>query len=274
MGHTGQRLEVFARKAAPFQVTWLGYVGTTGMAAMDGLVADAIHVRPGEEPYYVERVLRMPNGYACYAAPRDAPEVGELPALASGQVTFGCFNNPAKFTSAMLDAWAAILLRVPGSRLLLKFYGLDDDGVRAGLEGQFTRRGVASERVILEGQAEHRDFLEGYSRVDLALDTQPYSGGLTTCEALWMGVPVVTFPGRTFAGRHAASHLTHAGFPHFVARDLSGYVELAVSWARQPEALAIVRERMREQMLVSPLCNAERFARDFLDLLREAGVYT
>jgi protein O-GlcNAc transferase len=166
---------------------------------------------------YCERVLRMPNGYACYGAPADAPEVGPLPAMGSGQVTFGCFNNPAKFAPSVLAAWAEILKRAPGSRLLLKYGGLHEPRVQAHIRGQLVAQGVAGERIIFEGWSPHGELLEAYNRVDLGLDTQPYSGGLTTCEALWMGVPVVTWPGKTFAGRHSVSHLTNAGFPEFVA---------------------------------------------------------
>ena len=287
-GHTsGNRLLVFARKPAPVQVTWLGYVGTTGLTAMDYLLADRFHVREGEEEYYSEQVLRMPNGYACYGPPEDAPQVGPLPAgggrqalgekasLArrvggEGTMTFGCFNNPAKFAASILDAWTEILRRVPNSRLLLKYGGLDDPQVQERLQGEFARRGVEPERIVLEGWSPHRELLAAYNRVDLALDTQPYSGGLTTCEALWMGVPVITFPGQTFAGRHSVSHLTNAGYPQFIAADAAGYVDLAVQWAGRLDELSAIRSQMREQVRQSPLCDAPRFARDLLAVLTAA----
>ena len=231
MGHTGRRLMMFARKPAPLQVSWLGYVGTTGLAAMDCLLADRFHVRDGEEPWYCERIVRMPAGYVCYGPPRYSPEVPGLPALATGRVTFGCFNNPAKFSRGVLEAWSAILRRVPGAGLLLKYGGLDDVAVQDRLREQFASHGVAGDRIVLEGAAPHAELLAAYGRVDLALDTQPYSGGLTTCEALWMGVPVITWPGKTFAGRHSTSHLINAGYPQFVAEDANGYIELAVQWA-------------------------------------------
>jgi len=144
-------------------------------------------------------------------------------------VTFGCFNNPTKWTPQILDAWSEILRRVPGSRLLLKYHGLQEPETQDHFRRGFENRGVDADRIILEGRSPHHELLRAYQRVDIALDTQPYSGGVTTCEALWMGVPVITFPGRTFAGRHAYSHLSNAGYSQFVAPDMNGYIELAVT---------------------------------------------
>jgi predicted O-linked N-acetylglucosamine transferase (SPINDLY family) len=209
-GHSGKRLPVFARKAAPIQVTWLGYPGTTGVSAIDFVLADRFHIPEGDEPFHTENALRMPNGYACYGAPNYAPEVISLPAQFVGYVTFGSFNNPVKYAPRILDLWAEILQRVPTSQILLKYGGLDSHEVQEHVRGLFMQRGVDGNRIIIEGWSEHRELLAAYNRVDLALDTQPYSGGVTTCEALWMGVPVVTYAGKTFAGRHATSHLHNA----------------------------------------------------------------
>jgi protein O-GlcNAc transferase len=268
--HTGHRLLTFARKPAPVQITWLGYVGTTGMTAIDYLLADRFHIRPREEEYYVERILRMPNGYACYGPPAGTPDVATLPAQATGRVTFGCFNNPAKLSGRILDAWAEILKRLPQAQLLLKNRGLNQPNLRDRIHVHFAQHRIPPQRIVLEGGSPHRELLASYHRVDLALDTQPYSGGLTTCEALWMGVPVITFPGTTFAGRHSVSHMTNAGLGQFVARDLAGYIELAVNWANRLEELAILRAQMRDLVRRSPLCDAPQFARDLLAMLRQA----
>lgn len=267
-GHVGRRLLAFARRPAPLQVTWLGYVGTTGLETMDGLIADRFHVPPGEEGAYTEAVLRMPHDYICYGPPPTAPEVGPLPALEGRPFTFGCFNNPAKLHPELLAWWAEILHRVPHARLFLKYGGLDQPAMQTILVRQFAARGIDPARLRFEGWSEHPDLLARYHEVDLALDTQPYSGGLTTCEALWMGVPVVTFPGRTFAGRHAASHLHHAGLSAFVADGPEAYVELAVAWSRRLAELAALRTGLREQVRRSPLCDAASFARAWLALLR------
>jgi predicted O-linked N-acetylglucosamine transferase (SPINDLY family) len=212
----------------------------------------------------------MPHDYICYSPPDDAPPVGPLPALACGNWTYGCFNNPAKFHPGLFDLWAEILRRVPEARLLLKYGGLDQPPLQQRIRQQMAARGVDPARLVLEGWSEHGELLARYGQVDLALDTQPYSGGLTTCEALWMGVPVVTFPGRTFAGRHATSHLHHAGLGMFVADSPQQYVELAVAWSQRREELATLRAGLRPQVRRSPLCDAAAFARDWLDLLRQA----
>jgi predicted O-linked N-acetylglucosamine transferase (SPINDLY family) len=251
-------------------MTWLGYVGTTGMAAMDFLLADRFHVRPGEESAYAETVLRMPSGYACYGPLPDAPAVGPLPSLANGYVTFGCFNNPAKFTPRMLKAWSQILLGVPGAKLLLKYGGLEPSPALDIIRSEFSRHCVEPVRILLEGWSPVREFLAAYNRIDLALDTQPYSGGATTCEALWMGVPVITFPGPIFASRHSTSHLTNAGYGQFVANDIEGYVGMAIEWAGRLKDLAAMRSQMREKVRQSSLCDGPQFARDFWSVIKQA----
>ncbi len=266
-GHFGERMPLFAKKPAPVQITWFGYVGTTGLATMDYVLADRHHIRPGEERWYTEAVLRMPHDYACYQAPVDVPDVTPLPALTSGYVTFGCFNNPAKFNQPLFETWAEILRRAPTARLMLKFGWLTDPELHSQLLSEFTRRGIERDRLTIEGHSPQHELLASYGRVDLALDTQPYSGGLTTCEALWMGVPVITYPGQTFAGRHSVSHLTNAGFPQFIAQNQAAYIELAVAWAGRLNELASIRAKMRDQVRRSPLCDAARFATDFLTLL-------
>jgi protein O-GlcNAc transferase len=269
-GHHGKRLLVFARKPAPLQLTWAGYVGTTGLVAMDGLIADRFHVLPAEETFYCEQVLRMPHSYICYLPPEDAPPVAPLPAQSSGRFTFGSFNNFAKCGSIILDVWAEILRREPNTQLLLKSPGLQLAQNQVLFIDRFGRRGIGAERILFEGSSPQAEHLAAYGRVDLALDTLPYSGGVTTCDALWMGVPVVSCPGPTFAGRHSTSHLSNAGFSNFVAADLNGYVELARYYVHHPAELAAIRAPMRETMRASPLCDAARFASDFLALLTQA----
>ncbi len=267
-GHQGNRLGVFQRRPAPVQITWLGYVGTTGLEEMDYLLADRHHVREGEETHFREAVLRMPDGYCCYQPLADAPQVTPLPALRKDFFTFGSFNHTAKLSPSILTAWAEILERVPDSRLLLRYGGLNDLGLQQRILRHFVERGIARERVRFAGWGPCREIMQEYCQIDLALDTQPYSGGLTTCEALWMGVPVVTWPGKTFAGRHATSHLTTAGMPQFIADSREGYIDLAVTWASRTGQLATIRSTLREQMRSSPLCNAPHFAHNLLGLLQ------
>jgi len=270
-GHTARnRLLVFARRPAPIQVTWAGYVGTTGLKTIDYLLADRYEVPPEAEASYCERVLRMPDGYVCYAPPDDAPAVAPLPALTQGCVTFGCFNNPAKLTPEIIATWASILRQVPGSRLTLKSGGMNDASIAEPLAERFAAHGIVPNRLDFQGRSPHLELLAQYQRVDLALDPFPYNGGLTTCEALWMGVPVVTCPGETFASRHSLSHLSNVGLTETIAASLEDYAQLAVALAQDLPRLAALRAGLRERMAASPLCDGKRFARNLMRLLRDA----
>jgi len=270
-GHTAQnRLRVFARKPAPIQITWAGYVGTTGLAAMDYLLADRYEVPEGAEGHYCESILRMPDGYICYGPPPDAPPVGPLPALARGQFTFGSFNNPAKQNAEVVALWSRVLSRVPNSRLMFKYRGCDNVPVQDYFRRLFAQHGIGPERLEFVAPSLHRGVFEAYHQVDLGLDPFPYSGGLTTCEALWMGVPVITCPSSTFASRHTLTHASNAGMGQFVARDFDHYVELAAEWAGDLSRLAALRAGMRSLVAASPLCDAKRFAANFQRVIRDA----
>lgn len=270
MGHTGRRLPLLARRPAPVQATWLGYAGTTGVAAIDYLIADRYHVRPGEESWYQEAILRLPHSYAVYGPPPYLPAVNALPAKTAGQFTFGCLNNPAKFTPKLLNAWAEILKRTENSRLFLHFAALGEKDIQAPIRQRMIDHGVSPDRLLFKGTATHPEFLAAYNQIDLALDTQPYSGGVTTCEALWMGVPVVTCPGNTFAGRHSTSYLSSAGLTEFIAADLAGYIDSAVSWAARVDELGDLRATLRERVATSPIADARPFAQDFVGVVGRA----
>jgi protein O-GlcNAc transferase len=267
-GHTaGNRLMVFARKPAPIQIAWFGYSGTSGLSAIDYLLADRYLVLPEEEEHYCERVLRMPDGYVCFDSPREAPPVGPLPALTRGHLTLGSFNAPPKVSPQIIAVWAQILRRLPSAELVLAYRGFDDPGVGARLHGLFAGHGVAADRLRLLGFSPRAALLDRYNEIDLALDTFPYSGCTTTCEALWMGVPVVTCPGETFASRQSRSHLSTAGLTETIARDLDEYVELAVRLALDLPRLAKLRADLRPRVAHSPLTNAPEFAENLLTLL-------
>lgn len=270
-GHTrDSRLLVFARKPAPIQVSWAGYVGTTGLRTMDYILADHHEVPPEAEPHYRERVLRMPDGYVCYEPAACAPPVSPLPGLEKGHVTFGSFNNQAKLGERTIATWSRILHRVSDSRLVLKYYAMSNPAVAGRLREMFARHGVEPDRIDFLGTTSHAEQMQRYRDIDIALDPFPYNGGLTTLEALWMGVPVVTCPGDTFAGRHSLSHLSTIGLTTTIARDLDDYVAIAESLAGDLPALAVLREGLRERMQSSPVCDGERFARNFETLMRAA----
>jgi predicted O-linked N-acetylglucosamine transferase (SPINDLY family) len=270
-GHTAKnRLRVFARKPAPIQVTWLGYVGTTGLRAMDYILADRHVIPAGAEAYYCERVLRLPDGYVCYDPPSFAPGVLPLPALERQYVTFASFNNPAKIAPQVVAVWATILRRLPQARLVLKYKALHEASVAVRFREMFAGHGIDPGRVALAGWSGHQEFLEQYNGVDIALDPFPHNGGMTTCEALWMGVPVITCPGTTFAGRQSLTHLSNIGLTETIAHNLDEYADLAVALAGDLARLAAIRAGLRSQVAVSPLCDGQRFAGNLMKLLRGA----
>jgi predicted O-linked N-acetylglucosamine transferase (SPINDLY family) len=267
-GHTaGNRLSLFAERAAPIQLGWAGYVGTVGLDTYDGIIADPVEIPPEDDQYYVEPVIRLPDCYVCYEPPTAAPDAAPLPSLSGSRFTFGCFNRPAKLNEEVARAWARILEQVPDSRILMVYGGLDEASTQQSLRGVLKRGGLPQDRVDLVGQTEQGKLVLAYADVDLALDPFPYSGGVTTLEAMWMGVPTVTYVGDTFAGRHSATHLTAAGVREFCTPSVDAYVATAVSWSRRREELAELRRGLRARLEASPLCDAPRFGKNLSDQL-------
>jgi protein O-GlcNAc transferase len=265
-GHTsGNRLLLFAARAAPIQLSWAGYVGTVGLDTYDGLIADPIEVPPEHDDTYVEPVIRLPDCYVCYHPPLHSPDVGELPFLKTGTFTFGCFNRPAKLNIEVARAWWRILKQVPQARILMVYGGLNEKSTQEAVYRILQSGGVPRDRVDLVGETEQSKLLQAYAeKVDLALDPFPYSGGVTTLEAMWMGVPAVTLVGETFAGRHSATHLSAAGLAEFCTNSVDAYVDLAIEWTRRPQQLAALRAGLRDKVAGSPLNDEVRFG-DHLD---------
>jgi predicted O-linked N-acetylglucosamine transferase (SPINDLY family) len=211
----------------------------------------------------------MPDGYVCYDPPATAPEVGPLPAATAGSIRFASFNNITKITPEVVAVWAEVLDRVPNSRLMLKHHGLGDESVCSRYLGLFTARGADPRRLEFAPPSHYAEYLAAYGQVDIALDPFPFGGGATTCDALWMGVPVLTCPGETFASRHGLSHLANVGLTETVARDRDEYIALAASLAADLPRLAALRAGLRPRMAASPLCDGKRFAANLMTLLRE-----
>ena len=270
-GHSdgGKRLPLIAHRMAPVQVKWVGGLfNTSGVPQMDWLITDNVETPEGDEKWYTEKLYRMPDDYIVYYPPPYAPKVAELPASKKGFITFGNLNNLAKTNSYSIELWSKILHAVPKSKLLLKGSKMDAGFVQDHILKAFAGHGISHDRIILEGGEHHQKFLNVYNRIDIALDPHPYTGGLTTCEALWMGVPVVTLPGDTFAGRHAATHLTNAGMPEWIAKDEQDYIDIAVKWANDLDGLAKLRAGMREHVSKTPLVDGPRFAKNLEIALR------
>jgi len=268
-GHSAKnRLTVFARKPAPVQASWLGYMSTTGLTAIDYYIGDEIHTPEEFDSHFSEKVYRLRRNLTCFSPPDDAPPTGTLPAASADQITFGCFGNPGKITDACLELWAGVLATVEGSRLILRYQGYEDPVVCQNFTQRFSNVGIDPARIDFEGSTDYRGVLETYNRVDIALDTYPYSGTMTTIEALWMGVPVVTLAGNRTLARQAAGQLSAAGLDELIAGDAEAFVSVAASLANDLGRLASYRSSMRDRLSNSPLCDVSDLARALEDAYR------
>ncbi len=263
----GNRLKVFARKPAPVQVTGWGHAVGTGLDAMDAFFADSVAVPPEARRWFTEKVVNLPS-IVCYPPPPEAPDVAPSPVAAGAPFTFGCFNRVAKLSDAVLALWAVILAAAPGTRLLLKFTGLDSAASQERLRAPFVARGIDPARLLFLGGSGQRDHLAAYARVDLALDPFPHGGGVTALEGLWMGVPPVTLLGERVPGRLGASFLTTLGLPGLIAATREEYVALAVAHARRPDDLVALRGALRARMAASPLGDQQAYCRAVEDAYR------
>lgn len=269
-GHTGfSRLPVFAWKAAPVQATWLGYFSTTGVAAIDYLIADPVTLPVAEERHFTETIWRLPHTRLCFTPSEASLAPGSLPALQKGHVTFGCFNHLSKMNDEVVRVWSAVLATIPGSILFLKSPPLGDAGIRHQTSERFARHGVEPSQLRFEGLSSKAAYLEAYHQVDIALDPFPYPGGATTMEALWMGVPVMTLAGERFLARQGVGLLTNAGLAAWIADDTDDYIARCAAMASDLPALARLRSGLRQQLLASPVCDAGRFAGDLSEALRK-----
>jgi protein O-GlcNAc transferase len=269
-GHTqGHRLPVFHRRPAPVQVTYCGYPNTTGLRRIDARIVDSLtDAAPGADEVATERLIRVDPCFVCYLPPA-LPELASLPAH-SGPVTFGSFNNLAKLDDEAVGLWSSVLGAAPGSTLLLRHASLTEEGARDLTRGRFAAHGVPPERLRLEAPESDGDGPLGhYARVDIALDTYPYHGTTTTCEALSMGVPVVSLAGPSHASRVGVSLLHAVGHPEWVAREPQEFVRIAAALAGDVEGLAAIRAGLRGRLLGSALCDGAALARRFEGALRD-----
>jgi protein O-GlcNAc transferase len=268
-GHTaGRRPLIFARKPAPIQITYLGYPNTTGMTAIDYRLTDSLADPPGLTHHLnTEKLWRLPTCAWCYQPPDDSPVIRPRP---EGPITFGCFNALAKINPHLTALWADLLKKTPNSRLFLKSSGISALSSQRRLISEFNQLGIPAERIELQGRtSDSIQHLDLYNRVDVALDTYPYHGTTTTCEALWMGVPVVTLAGQNHLSRVGVSLLANIGLPDLIADSESDYIRIAVSLANDPARLSHFRTTLRAQIQSSPLMDAPRFAADIESAYRQ-----
>jgi predicted O-linked N-acetylglucosamine transferase (SPINDLY family) len=263
-GHTAwNRMEVFAMKPAPIQATYLGYPSTTGLPTMDFRLTDE-HADPvgNTEAFHTEKLIRLPDCAWCYKPHRSAPPVHPLPALENGFVTFGCFNNMAKWNAPLYELWANILQQVPNSHLRLKAKTLIDVAVRDELIAFFSDRVIDSARLEFSPHTQKiADHFAEYHKVDIALDSFPYHGTTTTCESMWMGVPVITLAGKSHVSRVGVSLLNAVSLPELIAQNPEEYIQKAVELSGNPEKLSTLRAGFRDRMTASVLTNAPLFAK-------------
>ncbi len=263
-GHTSHnRMGTFARKPAPVQITWLGYLSTTGLDAIDYIIGDPWVTPPDEQAHFVEKPLVLPHSYQCLSQPQGSPDVSTLPAAENSYITFGSFNNFAKLNRKVIELWAEVLKSVEGARLLLKNQVLTDPVYRDKLLGDFVALGVEEERLMFEASRSREHILESYGRVDIGLDPFPYTGCTTSFESLWMGVPVLTRRGERFLSHAGESIMNNLGMPDWIAEDAEDYVRVATEKAADTKSLAATRAGLRDRLIASPLMDADAFAQQF-----------
>jgi protein O-GlcNAc transferase len=271
-GHTSNnRILLFARKPAPVQVNWIGYPATTGLSTMDYKIVDSYTDPPGmTEQFYIEKLIRMPETFLCYLPERCSPDIAALPALTSGHITFGSFNNFAKVSPEVLELWTKILQPIPDSHLIMKAKSLSDRSTREYVAELFSLKGISARRIeLLSWEPSARGHLENYNRIDIALDTFPYNGTTTTCEALWMGVPVITLAGKSHASRVGVSLLSNVGISELIAETPDKYIEIAGNLSKDLNRLQSLRNRLRDMMAHSPLTDSKRFTENLENAYRD-----
>ncbi len=272
-GHTdGNRLNVMQGSTAPVQATYLGYANTTGLRSIHFRIVDSITDPPGSDDLASETLVRIDPCFLCYQPPADAGHINQVPPVSrpgSSGVTFGCFNNAMKASPTSIALWAGVLREVPNSTLVLKSGSFADPLIHAYVLAEFAKGGIAPDRVVFEGATQGTAaHLDRYNHIDIALDPTPYNGTTTTCECLWMGVPVVTLLGDFHAARVSASLLSAVGLADLAAHGSAEYVRTAAALAADPARLAEIRRTLRSTMAASPLCDAKGHAFRFGQALR------
>lgn len=260
-GHTSPRILLFARKLAPVQVSWIGYPATTGLSTIDYKIVDNLTDPPGmTEQFYTEKLIRMPESFLCYMSDKEIPEINPLPTLLTGHITFGSFNSFVKIAPPVFSLWSRILKTIPHSRLIMKAWSFSDKAARQYALNMFAGEGISADRIaLLPPEKSAMSHLMQYNRIDIGLDTFPYNGTTTTCEALLMGVPVITLAGNTHVSRVGMSLLSNVGLSDLIAKTPDEYVAIAENLAGDLKKLQYLREHLRGMMSQSPLTDAERF---------------
>ena len=267
-GHTtGSRLLVFARKPAPIQMTYLGYPNTTGLTAIDYRISDTYVDK--DDKLSSETLIQMPNSFFCYQPLSESPPINELPMLKNGYPTFGSLNSYMKFSPFILKLWAKILHVLPQAKLVVQNQAFQERETFSSFEKRMEQLGVDPQRIILMNYALPPGYLETYHHIDIALDTYPFNGGTTTCEALWMGIPVLSLKGQRQVSRLGLSILSSIGLSEWVAETPQEYIEKCLYMVHHQDFLQHLRQSMRERLYTSPLMEASSFTRCLEDIYRK-----
>ena len=267
-GHSAKnRLPVFAWKPAPIQASWLGYFATTGVSEIDYFIADKWTAPKSEEHHFTEKIWRLPETYWCFTQPTENTSIDALPALKNTFITFGCFNNLSKINNSVISLWSRVMNEIPNSKLFLKNKQLSDPRICENTLFRFSKHGINSDRIIMEGYTARADYLACYNRIDIALDPFPYPGGTTTIEGLWMGVPIITKEGNRFLSHAGETIAINAGLQKWIAKSDDDYIEKAITHSSDFNQLNKLRLNLRSQIISSPLFDAERFSKHFEEAL-------
>jgi predicted O-linked N-acetylglucosamine transferase (SPINDLY family) len=276
-GHTDKnRLKFFSMKPCRIQATWLGFFNTTGVSAINYFISDDFTTPDWMQKCFSEKIVRLPHSRFCYVAPDYSPLISLSPAEWKGYVTFGAFNNCSKLSDTTIKMWAGVLKNVPKSRMMLKWKSYRDKSVREWIIGRFQQEGISKNRILMRNDINHAQMLADYSSVDIVLDTFPFNGGMTSIEALWMGVPIVTLAGTTPASRQTGSFLRLLGLDELIAETQDEYIAAAVKLASDRTRLYDIRSSLRLKMKRSPLMDGQLFAKNmqtlFEQMLREQRI--
>ena len=267
-GHSAKnRLPIFINKPAPIQITWGGYPGSTGIPEIDYIIGDPYVTPTKSSEKFTEKICRLPNIWISLTTPEYEIKIKELPAIKNGYVTFGSFNNLSKVNDSVVFLWSKILKKIPKSKILFKSKVLNDPEIKKKLINNFKKNNINSNSIILEGNSPRKISLESYNKVDIALDPFPYSGAITTFEAIWMGVPVITKKGEKFVSRQTESINHNIGMSDWIAKDEKEYIDKAIMFSSNIEKLSKIRTGLRKKALDSPTFNSSLFADNFNNLL-------
>ena len=261
-GHSEKnRLPIFINKPAPVQASWIGYPGSTGIPEIDYLIGDPFVTPENMNGHFTEKIFRLPNIWVCFTAPDFDVQISDLPVIKNGYVTFGSFNHLSKINDEVISLWSKILKSIPKSKIFLKTKQLNNSYLKEKIISKFKENGINLNSIILEEGTSRSKLLNSYNKVDIALDPFPYSGGVTSLEAIWMGVPVLTKKGFKFASRTTESIIHNSGMPDWVANDENEYVKKAIKFSTNLELLTEINKSLRQVALESPLFNSTLFAK-------------